>query len=119
MTTTETLGKATPELIQKMICAGIEEIGDFVVRPEFQSLLAELYALPHGARLRFVQDVVIDDDQRLLRGIQVPEGMVIQRSTFADGRPTLFCVSKVLPLAHPWHRVTITFDSSLEDSSAR
>ena len=101
MTTTETLGKATPELIQKMICAGIEEIGDFVVRPEFQSPLAELYALPHGARPRFVQDVVIDDDQRLLRGIQVPEGMVIQRSTFADGRPILFCVSKVLPLAHP------------------
>jgi hypothetical protein len=118
MTTTEIHVEATPEIIQKTICAGIEEIGDFIVQSEFQSLLAELYALPHEARLRFVQDIIIDNEQRLSRGIKVPEGMVIQRSTFADGRPTLFCVSKILPLAYPWHRVTITFDSSLEESSA-
>jgi len=38
--------------------------------------------------------------------------MLIQRSEFADQRPTLFCVSKVLPLAYPWHKITVTFDSA-------
>jgi len=37
--------------------------------------------------------------QQEIRGIKPPDGMVIQRSEFADGRPTLFCVSMVnLPL---------------------
>ena len=48
--------------------------------------------------------------------LAVPNDMHLQRSEFADGRPTLFCVTKILPLAHPWHKVTITFDDAVVDS---
>jgi len=94
---------------------GIQAIGDFVLTPPFQALLSELYALPHIARAEFVEHVVLDGRHREDRGIQTPEDLIIQRSSFADGRPTLFCVSKILPLAYPWHRVTITFDSAMPD----
>jgi len=103
-----------PETIQATICAGLDYIGEFVLRAEFQSLLNELYARPHGGRLAFVRDVILDDEQRAVRGIVTPDDLIIQRSTFADGRPTLFCVSKILPLAYPWHRVTMTFDSGAD-----
>ena len=39
----------------------------------------------------------------------------MQRSEFADQRPTLFCVTKMLGLAYPWQKVTITFDSETPD----
>src|SRR6476659_8075063 len=88
------------EVIQRVISDGIEEIGRFVTRTAFQRLLNELYALPHAVRARFVEEVVLNSKQLAGRGIETPDGLIIQRSTFADGRPTLFCVSKITPLAH-------------------
>lgn len=101
----------TPEFIQSVIATAIGEIGDFVLTTEFQSLVEELYSLPIEERAQFVFDVVLSPEQWAQRGIVVPEDMLIQRSTFHDGRPTMFCVSKVVPLASPWHKVTVTFDS--------
>jgi hypothetical protein len=110
---TETARPIRPEAIQSAICEGIKEIGRFTVTTEFQRLIDDLYRLPKVARPAFVQEVILSEEERRRRGIIVPADMVVQRSTFADGRPTLFCVSKILPHAYPWHRVTITFDSGM------
>jgi hypothetical protein len=75
-------------------------------------VLAEMAALDEDARSNFVVDELLEPTRRADRDLVVPNGMQIQRSQFADGRPTLFCVSKVLPLAYPWHKVTITFDNA-------
>lgn len=103
--------RGSPDHIRLVIREGLEEIARFVATPSFRALLDEMYALPKDERPTFVSDVVLDFQQRARRRITVPDDMVIQRSKFADGRPTLFCVTKVLPLAYPWHKVTMTFDS--------
>jgi hypothetical protein len=101
-----------PEVVARAIHDGITKIGTFVCTPEFKALLAELYAEPAERRAAFVNDVILDRHARERRGIDdAAEGLIIQRSEFADGRPTLFCVTKMLGLAHPWQKVTITFDS--------
>ena len=41
-------------------------------------------------------------------GITPPEGILIQRSSFGDGRPTVFAVVKYLP--NDYRKVTITYD---------
>lgn len=111
MTATHATEAHAPEVVERIIREGIEEIGRFVAREEFQGLLAEMYALPPERRPEFVARVVLDPAEVRARGIQVPADMSLLRSTFGDGRPTLFCVSKLVPLAYPWHRVTVTFDS--------
>jgi hypothetical protein len=97
--------------IATTIRLAVADIAQFVRTESFMDLLDELYACANEAQPRFVHDVLLDSDQLLSRGISVPEGLMIQRSAFADGRPTLFCVTKIVPLAYPWHKVTITFDS--------
>ncbi len=84
---------------------------EFVGRPEFVGLMEDLYELPQEQRRRFVDEVVMDPEERRRRGIVEPDGILVQRSTFADGRPTLFCVSKTLPPGHGFHKVTVTFDN--------
>lgn len=118
-TSQTTAARMTPEalpesraIIQSTIRQNLEEIKAFVATPEVQRLLEDLYALPEADRPQFVLDVVMDAEARARRGIIVPDNMVIQRSAFADGRPTLFCVSKLIPLAYPWRKVTVTFDSA-------
>ncbi|GAA5024170.1 hypothetical protein GCM10025734_82300 [Kitasatospora paranensis] len=44
-------------------------------------------------------------------GVFVPAGLTIQRSTFRDDRPTLFCIVKHLPHGLLWEKVTVTFDN--------
>ncbi len=106
------IGLETTESLQVVIQQGIEEISEFVAKPEFQSLLEELYALPEEAQYHFVLEVLLNSDELTQRKVVLPEGMLIQRSAFGDGRPTLFCISKYLPLAYPWKKVTVTFDTS-------
>jgi hypothetical protein len=100
------------DVVQAEIRKGIEAIGEFVASAAFQTVLAEMAALDEDARSNFVVDELLEPTRRADRDLVVPNGMQIQRSQFADGRPTLFCVSKVLPLAYPWHKVTITFDNA-------
>lgn len=84
------------------------EIGGFVNTAEFQVLIRELYSLPYHDRDEFVRTVMLDPAQLAERSIKVPEGMTIQRSRFHDGRPTIFCVSKMV--RGDLRKVTITFD---------
>ena len=86
-------------------------------------MLTEMYALPAHLQHEFVELVCLDENALRARGLEVPEGLVIQRSEFGDKRPTLFCVTKVLPPGLGWHKVTITFDNEgrsgvLEPSSS-
>jgi hypothetical protein len=85
------------------------EIAHFVFTDEFRSMLSELYSKPVSERAEFVRDVMINPEEQDKRGISVPEGMAVQRSTFADGRPTLFCVTNYL--SDGKRKVTITFDN--------
>lgn len=95
------------------------EIIQFVGQPAFVGLMEELYGAPPGARAGFVSKVLLREEERRARGLTVPPGLTIQRSTFGDGRPTLFCVSKRLPdgLPHGWYKVTVTFDNEGNTSS--
>jgi hypothetical protein len=88
-----------------------QEIIDFISLPSFQAVLAELGSLPEQMRHEFVELVLLDKEQLNFRGIQIPEGIHIQRSHFADNRPTLFCVARELPPASLWRKVTVTFDN--------
>jgi hypothetical protein len=107
----------SPELVRAVIQEGVEEIARFVCIEGFRDLLDELSALPADEQAGFVQEVVLNPVERKRRAIEVPAGLLIQRSQFADGRPTLFCVSKYVPLAYPWHKVTITVDSYWTESA--
>jgi hypothetical protein len=104
-------GPMSSESVKAEIKNGVEEIGRFVASSPFQMVLGELARLEADARPQFIADELLDPTRRARRGLVVPDGMHVQRSEFADGRPTLFCVSKVLPFAYPWHKVTITFDN--------
>jgi hypothetical protein len=89
----------------------LQDVIRFVCAPEFQSVVEELYGLPREERARFVESVLLNEGELKSRGIVTPEGLIVQRSVFGDGRPTLFCVSKLLPAGYLWHKATVTFDS--------
>lgn len=106
---------ANPEKFGEEVRSHTTEIAEFVFTEEFRSLVSELYSKPTSERYEFVREVVINPDQLAKRGISVPEGMTVQRSVFADGRPTLFCVSK--HLSDGKRKVTITFDNLTDDQT--
>lgn len=103
---------ASSEVVARAVREELGAIIDFVDSLPFQLLLAELRFTPYDERPRFVLDVILDKAEREDRGVFVPDGMLIQRSTFHDGRPTLFCVSTVTQLAAPWRKLTFTFDNA-------
>ncbi len=88
--------------------SALNEIREFVVTPQFQALLSEMRQIPAESRYRFVRDVILNDSALAARTIAAPDGLIIQRSVFMDGRPTLFCVTKYL--SDGKRKVTITFD---------
>jgi hypothetical protein len=103
--------------VQAVIQASLSEIAEFTKSPTFQAMLNEMWAIPPEKRPEFVLNVILSPAEREKRSIVTPQGMVIQRSAFADGRPTLFCVTKRLPPGAPWHKVTFTFDNPPNPSS--
>jgi hypothetical protein len=98
-----------PQELGNEVANGILEIGKFVQKPEFQRLLFELRTVPAERRVEFVETVLLNDNELAHRGIEIPSGMVLQRSYFADNRPTLFCLTK--KLSQKQWKVTITFDA--------
>jgi hypothetical protein len=104
------------EHIAEAVRGGIRRIGELVCSPPFQAMIDELYSHAPEDRPSFVEKVVLDPAERRRRGIDdAAHGVIVQRSEFADQRPTLFCVTKILGLAYPWQKVTITFDSGSPD----
>jgi hypothetical protein len=102
------------ELLSRVfdVCSRIQnELTNFVCTDSFRSLLGEMSSLPEHLRHEFVELVLLDKAQLARRGVHVPKGIEIQRSFFADQRPTLFCVSKAVPAGHLWKKITITFDN--------
>lgn len=94
-----------------------DELCDFITRSEFREMYRELMSLPPAQRPEFVTNVVINVDALAKRGIQVPEGILIQTSAFGDRRPTLFAVKKFLPEKYhrAWENVNWTFGNEYED----
>jgi hypothetical protein len=97
--------------LNQAIQSAMGEIIDFTSKKEFQAVLSEMFSLPPHLRSEFVELVWLDKTVLRMRGLENREDLVIQRSEFADKRPTLFCVSKVLPPGLGWHKVTVTFDN--------
>lgn len=105
-------GQPEPEeKVRSDISASIIEIGAFVTTASFRSLLEQIYGIPKEQRPEFVRQNVLNSSYLANLGITIPKDMKLQRSHFDDNRPTLFCVTKYLKHAYPWHKVTITFDS--------
>jgi hypothetical protein len=111
MVTTANQASLAPEGLDAAIRQALTEISQFTSTAKFQNLLQELYDLPINDRARFVESVIIEDSALRSRGIDTPQGMIVQRSAFGDKRPTLFCVTKYLPPGYQWKKVTLTFDS--------
>lgn len=96
-----------------------DELIDYITTDEFSSVLKEMSSLTSAERPQFVISVLLNESERNKRGIQPPDGILIQRSAFGDRRPTLFVVKKFLPehLSHAWENVNITFDNEFSDES--
>jgi hypothetical protein len=88
-----------------------------VVSEPFRRLCHELNGLPDAEREAYVRNVFLCREELAKRGVEVPEGVLIQRSSFGDRRPTLFCVKKYLPTKFhsAWENVNLTFDASYSD----
>lgn len=87
----------------------------FASSPEFCAVLNEMWALPAELRHEFVELVFLDPELLAQRGLLVPKDIDIQRSWFADERPTLFCITKKLPPGMGWKVATVTIDNPLSD----
>lgn len=96
-----------------------DKVIDFITSPPFRRLMEEMSSISHIERPVFVIDVILNEEERALRGVQVPPGILIQRSAFGDRRPTLFVVKHFLPaeFADVWQNVNITFDNNSVDGS--
>lgn len=103
---------------RQAINASLKKIGQFVQTDAFQSLLQDLYREPVTDRSEFVDKVILDDEKLAQRGVTVPDGLLIQRSAFKDGRPTLFCVTEKMPKENLWKKATFTFDNEISGAEA-
>lgn len=114
--TTDTTGTAVPsvddvdlETKRAWMLDALMDIYTYARTPGFQSLLAEMNDLPTlEDKDRFVRTVLLAPEELDRRGVTPPAGVVVQRSRFADDRPTVFCVVKYLP--DPTRKMTLTFD---------
>jgi hypothetical protein len=87
----------------------LQDIDTFTETPEFAALIKELRSLPTREEKKlFVRNIIINKDEQKKRGINPPDGILIQRSYFTDNRPTLFCVVKYLKDGK--RKMTITYD---------
>jgi hypothetical protein len=99
--------------IRGALSAAYHELIEFATTTAFQSLLTEMYELPATERPHFVNQVVLNQTAMQKRGIVPPSGIYIQRSSFGDRRPTLFCIKKFIPeeFQSHWQNANITFDN--------
>jgi hypothetical protein len=112
----EQQGFTTAELRQAMK-DGYAAIIAFVTSEVFAKVSAELDSLSDIQRDNFVRNVILNRGALERRGVNVPEGILLQRSSFGDRRPTLFCIKKYLPerFHGAWENVNLTFDMEFPD----
>jgi hypothetical protein len=101
------------ELLRNDIREKMREIQSFILTPEFRRVYNELMSFPPHLRHEFVELIMLNPEELKKRGIDVPSGLKIQRSEFADKRPTLFCITNHLSENMGWKKITITFDNPL------
>jgi hypothetical protein len=96
-----------------------DELLEFVISPAFRAMHTELMNLPERKRMAFVMQVILSPEERKKRGVEVPDGILIQTSAFGDRRPTLYVVKKFLPERYhkTWENLNITFDNPHDDAS--
>lgn len=114
--TEETTNFPSPDELFVVMKDVQRDLRDFVLTDAFQEVLRDLYEQDPAARPAFVRDVLLHEDRLRARGVVVPAGMQILRSSFGDRRPTLFCVKKPLPERFHvyWGNCNITFDNAIE-----
>lgn len=110
-------GEFTQEELYRAMRDGYDDLIAFVTTPEFKAVYEEINELPEEKRPEYVRSVLLNEERLQEKGVVVPEDMVIQRSTFGDRRPTLFCVKKYIPekFHDVWENVNITFDNTYDD----
>ncbi len=103
----------TPDEIHAAARRTYDELIDFATTPAFRAVVEDLESVPEFTRPDRVWEVLMDEAELARRGVEIPDGVLIQRSTFGDRRPTLFCIKKYLP--ERFHaviqNVNITFDN--------
>jgi hypothetical protein len=94
-----------------------DELIEFVSTPAFRAVHHELMELPQQERPGFVVRTLLHREELARRGVEIPDGILIQTSAFGDRRPTLFVVKKFLPkrFHSAWENVNITFDNEYRD----
>ncbi len=107
----------SPEMIRATVEIGFDQLIDYVMTPAFQTALGDMVKVGDAERPAFVLDTFLDPAERARRGIEPPPSMRLQRSTFRDGRPTLFCICILMPLAYPWRKLTFTFDNDILEAA--
>lgn len=101
---------ASAEEFRQDIKESIMRIADFVYNTNFHSVVDEMRSLPVEKHRTYVRNVIINKNELKKRNIDVPDDLIVQRSVFADNRPTLFCLTKYLK--DGLRKVTITFDEN-------
>ena len=87
----------TPNEIHAAARRTYDELIDFVTTPAFRAVAEELESLPEADRPDCVWNVLMDEVELTRRGVEVPNGVLVQRSTIGDRRTKVFCVKKYLP----------------------
>ena len=105
---------AIPSDLRQVMRENYDEIIDFVCSEPFKGLIEEMYTLPENQRPAYVSSKIVNLDYLASIGVDIPDGVLIQRSSFGDRRPTLFVVKKYLPKDYQvaWENVNLTFDQS-------
>jgi hypothetical protein len=112
------MAKPIPDDLYAVMRKNYDELIDFVISPPFKALVEKMYSLPSEQRPGFVKSVLLNSSALVEAGVQVPNGILIQRSAFGDGRPTLFVVKKYLPEGYDvvWENVNLTFDQNTSET---
>ena len=113
------MSEPTRDDIRAALRSAYRDLVEFASTDAFQALILELYSMPDTARPSFVNEVILNPSAMRERGIVPPAEILIQRSSFGDRRPTLFCIKKYLPehLRLYWQNANITFDNPVSDDS--
>lgn len=89
----------------------------FITEPIFQELFYEMMCLNPKDRPSYVNEVWLNKEFLKEKGLEIPDGILIQTSAFGDRRPTLFVVKKFLPEKYhrAWENVNWTFNNDFKN----
>lgn len=98
-----------------------DELIDFIVDTPMKDIIEEMYTMPEDERPDFVSEKILNPEYLAGAGVSIPDDILIQRSSFGDGRPTLFVVKKYLDEDDRdiWENVNITFDQEADDGEQK